>query len=369
MGLQDDQEVSTKKTEESARSRRSRWQTRVDRLSKQNRAPSPGAPSQIVKAMAALRQVYAAGPQPDHILVRESFIRRRHPAKGVMSDAKRPREPEPPMLAVASPNGIAQQLELICLFVAQCRPAGGPAEHLRLPLEATTSDDVGWLDLVVPAVKLSSPTTKVIASSPKDARLRQLKKAIGVLADKELVRLTAPPGARNRFEGFRLLDEGGARPTGDPIPYQIPDPNREKTVQVPADFFLQGWVYTLFDSESALWLMLAHQRANQPVGSAVAVSGEDRLRFYGLTKDAYQGWWLFDLVDLLDVEVDPNRRADGTVDDFDEGRHPALHRFTLRDSGFAQPAANSVLVALDMALKGEPVGLRRNTIDSVIALM
>lgn len=351
-GHKGDQEVAVNLTEPE-RSRRSRLQTRVARM----QAADAG---QVSKATAALKQLYKTGPRPTHVAVRSSFITRRQEATGEMSDRMSPKDPPPPMLGLASPNGIAQQLELVALFVAQCQPRRSRQHTVDLPLEAARYDELGWLDLVVPIAR-SSSTQTVYAVSRKDARLRQLKRALDVLAGKEFIRLPNLTATRGKYEGVELLDESGYRPTGEPLTYKIPHPSRDPLVKVPVDFFLKGWVYALTPSEVALWLMLAHQDSRALVpGQTVSVDGDRRLRLYGVKKDAYKGWWLLEHAGLLDVTIDPQRRGDGTVEDFSSDNPPAPHRFKLMNDGFAKLAVPAVLAALAAAIDGDPVGLQRH---------
>lgn len=361
-GLKDDQEAAVNVPEPAGRSRLSRLQTRVMRVQAADAPPRPGEPGQVSKAMAALTQLYETGRRPSHVVVRSTFVTRRQEATGEMSDRTPPDAPPPPMLALASPNGIAQQLELIALFVAQCQQRRTRQHTLDLPLEAAQSAGLGWLDLVVPIARSSARST-VYAVSRKDARLEQLKHALGVLASNDLVRLPNLAAARGKFEGFEVLDEGGTRPTGEPLSYKLPPPSGEALVKVPVDFFLRGWVYTLTPSEVALWLMLAHQRGSLKVpGATVAVDGDRRQRLYGVKKDAYKGWWLLESAGLLEVTVDPQRRGNGTVEDFDPANPPAHHRFKLLNEGFAADARPAVLAALGAAIDGDPVGLHRHAI-------
>src|SRR5690606_13047042 len=110
----------------------------------------------------------------------------------------------------------------------------------------------------------------------------------------------------------------------------------EDVVEIPIDFFLQGWVYVLTPSEIALWLMLRdlrQLRCRSSGESTVVVNGDTRLRIYGVKKDAYKEWWLLELAGLLGVQVDLKRRDDGTVVGFDPDDPPSPHRFTLNDDG------------------------------------
>ncbi len=283
-----------------------------------------------------------------------------------MSDRQRPDGPLPPVVELASPNGIAQQLEIVALFVAQTfgqQRLDGRVTTLGLDLDTLDSNQVDWVDVVVPHAE-NTPEA-IFAANRRDNRLRQVKRALSVLASNGLVALPHAGRARGKYSDFLLLDEGGPRLTGPCLPYRVPPPD-EPAIELPVNFFLNGWIYVLTKSEIALWLMLRHLRgpaAARTQDAQVMVSGADRLRRYGLSKDAYKGWWLLELAGLLAVEVDPLRRGDGTVIDFDPTDPPALHRFTLQDDGLSKPAAAAVKAALAAALDREPIGVARvNTV-------
>lgn len=358
-GVKGDQEVAVNPHE--PRTRRDRWATRHRRLRAISEDARPDQ-DQVSRATKALKKVYEDGGRSlTHVVVRRSFITRREPARGEMSDRRPPRGQDPPALEIASPRGIALQLELVALFVAQVQSERHKDGRVTFGLDLDTTDAgaTDWIDLVVPHTD-SSPLT-AYASSRRDDRLRQLKRALDSLAVKSLVDLPNVGRARGKYEGFRLLDEGGERSTGLPLPYRVPKP-QEHVVDIPIDFFLQGWVYVLTPSETALWLMLRdlrQQRLRRSGDSTVVVNGDTRLRIYGVKKDAYKEWWLLNLAGLLDVQIDSKRRDDGTVVDFDPADPPSPHRFNLTDDGVRKPAAAAVKGALTRALSGEPIGVAR----------
>lgn len=347
----------------SPRSRADRLRTRLQRLEAITTADQPGR-DQVSRATAALEAVRQSGGQaaPSHIGVRPSFITRRVQPAGEMSDAHPPAGPRPPVLDLISPNGIAQQLELLGLFVAQThgqRRADGRVLTLGLDLDTTDSNKSRWVDLIVPHAEHTAKA--VLAADLRDHRLRQIKRALDTLTSKELVELPNERAVRGKYDDFRLLDEGGRRP-GSPLPYRVPRAH-DPVITLPIDFFLKGWVYVLSKSEIALYLMLRHLRGPASVGSEdtwVHIYGDDRLRQYGVGKDAYKGWWLLEYAGLIDAEVDPGRRGNGTVVDFDPTDPPAPHRFRLRDDGLTKPAGAAIKAALAARLDDrEPVGVAR----------
>lgn len=346
------------------RTRQDRLQTRLRGL----RAVSDSdgwAGDQVAPALRALRQLSDQGGRGlTHVNVRPSFITRRSQPVGEMSDRRPPGGPQPPVLELASPRGIAQQVELLALFVAQvvARHHQDGRVTLGLDLDTTKANEVDWVDLIVP--QSDNTADGVYAASRRDARLGQIKRALNSLRDKGLVELPHHRDARGKHRDFRLLDEGGPRLTGPSVAYRVPAANAEAVIGVPLDFYLKGWLYVLTKSEIALWLMLRHlQVLGGTPGAEVTIFGTERLRRYGLSKDAYKAWWLLERTGLIEVEVDPSRRPGGTVMGFDAANPPATHRFRLRDEGLGQAAPGVVKEALESALKGEPMGVARvNTV-------
>lgn len=353
VGRKGDQRVAVNSAKIPARTRADRLEKRLERLRNISEG-TPQRPDQVSLATTALSRVLRDGGRDlAQVYLRESFVLRRVALQGEMSDRRPPVAAEPPVLELMSPNGIAQQLALIAIFVAQAQKHRHQDGRITfdLPLETTDADSYDWLDLVVPHSTHSQGA--VFAASRRDNRLRQVKRALDGLAEKSLVVLPNVRDVRGKYAGFRLLDEGGPRLTGPPLAYRVPSPDDNGLIALPVDFFLQGWVYVLTKSEIALLLMLRHFQGGGSEASAFSVSGDIRLRNYGVKKDAYKGWGLLAECGLLEVAVDPRRRSNGTVVDFDRRRMPDPHQFQLLDDGFRQPAAISVKAAIAAALDGD----------------
>lgn len=367
VGPQSGQEVAVKPKELAPRRRADRLHTRLERLQAITTAEQSGKDqlSRAIAALQAIQQAGGRGPLPT-IGVRSSFITRRVQPAGEMSDAHPPVGPRPPVLELVSPNGIAQQLELVALFVAQAhgeRRPNGRMTTLGVELDTSGGDKVSWVDLIVPHAGHTKKA--VLAADKRDHRLRQVKRALDTLTENELVELPNGEATRGKYVDFLLLDEGGPRP-GAPLPYRVPGA-QDPVIALPIDFFLQGWVYILSKSEIALYLMLRHLHGLAGASSEdtwVHIYGDDRLRTYGVGKDAYKGWWLLEYAGLIDVEVDPLRRSNGTVVGFDPSDPPAPHRFRLRDDGLAKPAGAAVKAGIAARLDDqESVGVARvNTV-------
>jgi hypothetical protein len=311
----------------------------------------------VDRAVNALGRVHEPRPDLVEVVLRPSFLIRAEPAAGELSDRKPPREGVPPSIQVLAPNGIAQQVELLSLFDAQHQARPGAVVRLARPIVAASSGEVGFRDLVVPQVTARGTRPdpgRVNAVNLSVRRDVQLKAALRRLEARELVDLSAGRSSRRgRYEGFQLLDEGGRRPHGDPLRYRVPKPS-DSPVAIPVDFFLKGWIYLLTEAEIAMWLVLRHLRHTSPIAhdtNGVSVSGQDRLAWYGLRKEAYGSYAMLARMGLVRVHVAEARRPDGTFEDYGSDGRPALHRFQLLDDCLARPAVEMVPAALARALR------------------
>lgn len=281
------------------------------------------------KVRNALSRIHHEGKQPDHVRIRRGFVRRAEPTSGLVSDRRLPPPVQwPPLARLISPRGLALRTELTALFVAQTvrnRHQGRPT--LTLPIEARS-----------------------------DNRLRQFKTALDILAKPELGLVTLPRAgtARTKYEDFQLRDENGTREVGSAVEYVVPRPT-EPVVIVPAAFFLNGWIHALTDSEIAAWLMFRDLSAldtPEQDRAGVHLSGDDRHRYYVLSKDTWEKHRMLSLFGLLHVESAEGRRADGTVEDYDSDSPPRRHRFWVTDEALQQPALPAVLAGVAAEIDG-----------------
>lgn len=339
MAIQSGQEVANNPSEDvDSRTRYQRLLQRIDGLDEIR--------GDVVKAERALAGILAQSQRPpDQIAVRSTFIRRRVPASGEISDSRPPREGKPPAIDLISPNGIGQQLMLVAIFVAQTIGVTQAQQvTLPLPLDGLKAADDQWIDLVVANSRHSKETIR--ATILRENRLRQFKNTLKGLWEKQLIDLPNIASRRHRYEGFRLMDEGGRRPNGLPLHYTKPGVT-EPQIQIPLDFFMQGWIYCLTKSEIALWLMIRDLSSTGDDDGWVYITGHDRLRLYGVTHEAYKGWPVLKNAGLIEVQVDPRRREDGTLDGGYDGDDPVMcHRFRLTDEGLSRPAEHAVANAL-----------------------
>lgn len=346
--LQADQAVSAKRDKKVVgRSACERLETRVRRLEALRDSDGVDIDETV---RAALAQVHRAGKQPDTIRIRRGFVCHTNPASDPVSDRRLPpREQRPPLARLISPRGLALRTQLTALFVAQCaRNQPGRRPTVRLPVEARESTQLGWADLIA-AVAEHDPDA-VRAINRADNRLRQLKAALDTLAQPGLglVSLPRAGSARTKYEDFDLRDENGAREVGPAVEYLVPRPT-EPVVSVPSIFFLNGWIHTLTDSEIAAWLMFRDFSAMdvpEDQRAGVHLSGDDRVRYYVLSKDTWENHRMLTRFGLIRVEPAAGRRADGTVEDYDRNEPPLRHRFWVTDVALQQQALPAVLAGV-----------------------
>jgi hypothetical protein len=217
-----------------------------------------------------------------------------------------------------------------------------------VPTEARESDEIGLLDLVA-CTSDHKPGTQ-IAATRKDNRLRQIKTALDKLAEPGLGLVFLPNAGkpRDKYDNAEPRNENGDRTTGLAVDYQIPRPG-PATFSIPAEFFLNGWVHALTDSEIAAWLMfrdLSDLNVAEHERPGVHISGDDRVGTYCLSRDVWDSHVMLERMGLLSVEAAEGRRANGTFEDFRHGEQPIRHRFWIADETLSQPAVPAVLAAV-----------------------
>lgn len=283
----------------------------------------------------ALRSVWESGRKPAAIAVRSGFIVRNSRLTGPMSDRDPapPPEQRPPLARLVAPRGVALRLELIALFIAQC----GAGRRAVATTILDPPEDIGWRHLVLGPSR-STPGSAA-AATQKDNRVRQIRSAFDKLAEVKIGLMELPGAGQpsGKYTHPALLIESGTQPTGPAARYKIPQPGAH-VVNVPANFFLNGWIHLLDDAEIAAWLMFRH-RTQQ--GLAV-LDGEDRLALYTLRLPTWRKHQALSAYGLIQVDSDPNRRLDGTMDDRSTHGDGQLHRFSMTDIGLDKLAIDVV---------------------------
>ena len=276
---------------------------------------------------------------PRNLRIRTEFAMRSDPAEpnGDLTDRLLPpRNERPPATRLVSPRGIALRLYLTALFVAQSRSPGAMPGN-KLPL-ADADADVSWIDLIATTAERHSGR---VYSGQREKKLRQVHDGLRRLSSPEvqLVRLpNLQRTAAGRYEGFLLLQEGGAPSGGgDNQLYTVPAAE-SRTMYLPAGLFLNGWIHVLEDSELAFLLMLACLRSRSDTRPVFAPS-EVRLLQFGLGRDAYEAHRILSRLGLVRVHAGthPGRRL-GKTGRYLKSDPPKLHRFELLNDGFDEPA-------------------------------
>lgn len=298
----------------------------------------------VESATAAAQEIWSS-QRPAEIRVREGFIALAQPLPGVMSDKHPPaRTSGPPLVKLVSSHGLALRTALLALFVAQCSPSS-PRAMGNLSIEPN-GDAVGWRDLIVSVAEAEPGSVRAV--SPTDNRVRQIKSAFDRLATSEIGLISQPRAgtARRKYDDMRLLHERGTRPTGAAPDYSLPRP-AEPVVTLPSDFFCQGWVNVLDDSEIAAFLMFRHttQSAAAP-NDGVLLTGDDRLSRYVQRRSVWDKHQVLSDLGLMVSIADERRREDGTVENFATEGPGAFHRFKMIDEPLGRPALNSALADL-----------------------
>lgn len=310
------------------------------------------------------------GLRPATIEVRAGVLRRLDPltdieitAAGEIVDRPKPDLPRAPALArlTAIPKGVALRTALTLLFLVQTNPKALHGKgKLDIPFIRNDEYPFGLVDLIaINATHKVDDDGGEFAATTASNRQRQIRSALASLASIGLVSL--PSGGRRgsaRFHDVRLHSElGNADGTVPPF-YTPPGPHVE-TLQIPVEFFLQGWVHSLTNREIANWLMYRDLRAQlgapQPdeggnLPHDLRVGAYTRLIEYDLTRATWDTHRNLKAFGLLSVQIDPRRRYNGTTLD---GKRAEPHRFQLTDDGLRAPGLETVKTVL----KNEAISL------------
>jgi hypothetical protein len=282
------------------------------------------------KALKALKQLWQPGRQPQQIRLRAAFM-----------EASPPATDPPPLSQLIASRGYALRVALLALFAAQIKK-GAAAHHLELPLIATRSDEIAWTDLVVAPV---APGKGSAARSAHDKRTRSARAALTRIAqpDISLAELPRAHQPKGGYDEVRLYEDTGPRTFGHPVPYRIPNSGND-VLDIPVNFFLNGWIYVLEDTELVTYLMYRRLCSQ---ASPAHISSDLRRERFGIKQSAWENYWLLVDSGLLLVEHDENRRPDGTFAEQSAGATPLRHRFTLRDEGLSNDGLRVVWGAVD----------------------
>ena len=201
-----------------------------------------------------------------------------------------------PMSRLISSRGVALRFYLLAVFDALCRPPSGEPWRNTRPVSGRR----GWADLIAVDAAYSRPArayqlgtrqTRTLDTS----RARQVQSALRQLeelGDQALAEVPRKANGKDRdYAAFLLMKETGRG--GEPTPdYYTPGPSPvHGAVDIPVQFFLNGWVQLLYPSEIATWLTLRLLRSwfpGQHNEGGVYLYGKDREDAFGLLRDSYE---------------------------------------------------------------------------------
>ncbi|MFI7531634.1 hypothetical protein [Nocardia salmonicida] len=303
------------------------------------------------------------GVLPATIEVRAGFLRRLAPLTateitnaGEIVDRPKPDLPRAPALArlTAIPKGVALRTALTLMFLVQTNPKALQGKgKLDIPFIRDDKYPLGLIDLIaINATHKVGEDGGEFAATTTSNRQRQIRSALIALETIGLVSLPAGKGrGSTRFNEVRLHSELGKVDGAEPPVYTPPAPDVE-TLQIPVEFFLQGWVHSLTNREIANWLMYRDRRAQYGAPTPnedgnlphdLRVGAYDRLVEYDLTRATWDTHGNLTAFGLLSTWTDPRRRYNGTTPD---GKRVEPHRFQLTDDGLLAPGLETVMTVL-----------------------
>jgi hypothetical protein len=275
-----------------------------------------------------------------------------------------------PIREIEAGKSAAVQLLLLSIFEVQCRAPGHASRPTTVPLrDPTDANETAWRYLVA-LPTTDQRTRRTLARTPTDNRVDQIKNALTRLEDCGRVELK-PKGTRNRYEHFRLLNES-ADNSSSLIYYKVPRSN-EHTINVPAAFFLNGWVHALTDSEIITYLfmlLLAQLQPDKNAGEGMEIPAKTWAHAFGKRGRGYEAYRFLYRYGLIQITRDPRRRADGTVEDggqLDEhgnkntGTDP--HRFSVNPAALERDGLPIVVRGLKRFSEGLDYELANWTCD------
>lgn len=302
---------------------------------------------ELEAAMKAASYLHTSGLEPACIRIRRTYYRHDQLRKVESERKPLPRAERPLAAQMIVPRGVALKLHLMMLFAAHCTTAPGSKLRVSVPVESETDGRRSWRGLLaVDAVSSNGAGVQVRSSS--ENKRRQILKALSKLRDLDLVRFNV--GQRNAYDRARLLLETGGSTAAAPISYSVPTQDTSG-INVPIEFFTQGWVHLLTPSETVALLMWLDVAQNQRQEELFITAAERAGRF-GLGREAYETHQALDALGLITIERPPGRHDDGRFD-FDfatEGGSALCHRLTNVLDTIKQPALPIVTEVLKQAV-------------------
>lgn len=298
----------------------------------------------VDQANESLTNIHTASGKPLSVLVRRDFIARRVPQFG-LSDRDRADRHKPPMATIVRSRGIALRLELTLLFLAQTM-----AKHphrVPLPVESDPENtaSIGLVDLFATGTRIAERSK--LRRSRQTMRAMQVQNGLNLLAKTglELVTLSEGPG-RAGYEKIVLNYESGRPELKDVSRYTVPSPS-SKSVSIPIEFFTNGWIQVLTDSEIANWLAwrdFADMRDPAKVASdPMIMGGGARMATYDLTRDAWDTHLMLGRVGLLNADAG---EAKSIMTSAGQRVRREPHSFTMDDTPLREHALKAITDAV-----------------------
>lgn len=237
----------------------------------------------------------------------------------------------PPIARISAPRGLNLQIYLLALFEAQCRKRTGLAGVCPLPISDDGPLDFSWSGLVVSAARENTRAKAPVTSSQN--RVRQIRSSLKRLDDEGLI-LRNVGDPKNPYP-LMLLNEASAK-RAERFDYAVPAEHEgpRTMIQVPVQFFTNGWVYLLTDSEIRMYFIFRHLAGRFPEAHykrGIYCTDRDREWLYVISRDVYEAHLMLTRFGLLERIANPSRHADGKVVNFDayldEGGVVSPHRF------------------------------------------
>ncbi|MFJ3205828.1 hypothetical protein [Streptomyces sp. NPDC086989] len=291
-----------------------------------------------------VQAIWKGGVVPTGIRVRREFYRL--PVKKVVDDERKPLpKAERPLAAqMITPKGLTLRLQLMLLYAAQCEAAPGNAWSCPYPVELKADADHSLMRLMASVADYKGPGIQ--GASAMVNRRRQITQALLQLERMHLIRPTNGPGRAR--QGYDLLSETGKSTVAESVPYTVPA-DTEAFIELPPEFFTQGWIHILTTSEIAallMWVDSVTYHATPLESEQFPIShvpSDVRLGHYGLSRDAYETHQPLDSFQLLDVIRPEKRYMDGKWNGYSENSSDMYcHRVALVPGGFARDAGQVV---------------------------
>ncbi|MFI6153320.1 hypothetical protein ACIBCA_11550 [Kitasatospora sp. NPDC051170] len=291
----------------------------VERLVKRRRALEELAP-QVLSAARWLHSVHQKGTRPAWVRVRADLFWGGEFNGGPLR--------EPPICRVTAPRGLNLQLYLIALFEAQCRKRTGVAGPSPLPIYSAEPEEASWVRVTASQARENMEARRQITELGN--RIRQVKSGFQRLASEGLVRIIK--SSRGTISIMPLHESGITDSKVND--YVIPSGDSMRLIFLPVEFFTDGWIFILTQSEIRMYLVLLHMarrfRKNHRE-TGVYCAGSIRDYEYCLSRDVYETHLLLEGFGLIERMSSGDRHFDGKLIQFhrrlERGEVMPAHRF------------------------------------------